>query len=405
MLGNGLQGSLLGVRAGLEGFGNGVTGAVMACFFIGFLTGSSWTPHVVRRVGHIRVFAALAAMASTSILLHPLFLDPWVWGAMRFVTGLCYAGIYVVAESWLNSFTNNDTRGQFLALYMFISFAGMGFGQLLLNLSDASGVDLFILASILISFAVVPMLLSATPAPGIEYNKPVGLRKLFGICPLGVTGMFVAGLINGSIFGMGAVYAHGSGLSIAEVAWFMGALIVGAAVLQLPIGKLSDMFDRRTVMTCNTFLAAVAALLVEYGPGDGRLWFYVATALFGGLGLSIHSLCLAYTNDFLEADEVLGASSEMVLILGAGSIVGPLAVGLLMDLFGPPMFFLWVMAVLTLFGLFAIWRMRHYAAPPMEEQGPYVAVPVQASTFDIAAEQSTVDADETDAAAHPPSGQ
>lgn len=386
MLGNGLQGSLLGVRAGQEAFGSGVTGLVMSCFFVGFLVGSAWTPRAVVRVGHIRVFAALTALASVAILVHAVFPTPFVWAGMRLVTGLCYAGIFVVAESWLNASADNENRGQLLAVYTLTTFLGMGGGQFLLRLADTQRADLFILASILISVAVVPMLLSATPAPQSDRNDSVGLRKLVRVCPLGTFGIFAAGLANGSIFGMGAVYAHEVGMSINGVAAFMGALIVGGAALQLPIGKLADIFDRRLVMTITTILAAAAALIADAAVNMSMLWFLVTMGLFGGLGLSLYSLSLAFTNDFLEPSELLGASSDLILALGIGSIIGPLAVGFIMDRFGPSGFFWWLFLVFGFFGLYALWRIKSVPALPMEEQGPYMVVPTQTPTLDLATE-------------------
>jgi MFS family permease len=375
----------LGVRASQEDFGSTLTGIVMSGFFVGFLLGSTWTPRAVRRVGHIRVFAALTAVASIAILIHALFVTPWVWGAMRFLTGLCFAGIFVVSESWLNDRTGNDTRGQLLAIYMATTFAGMGGGQFLLNLADPGRFDLFALASVLISFAVVPMLLSATPAPESGAPKPVGLLRLYVVSPLGTVGTFGAGITNGTVFGMGAVYASEVGLSVAEVALFMGALIAGAAVLQYPVGKLSDTLDRRIVITVVTFAAALLAVVAEQAAAWADPWLLIAAAAFGGLGLTIHSLCVAYTNDYLDNSEMVAASSGLVMVLGAGSILGPLLVGWIMDAVGPGGFFWWLAFIHSLIGVFALWRMTRRETRPLEEQGPYVAVPPRASPVATAA--------------------
>ena len=392
MLGNGLQGSLLGVRAASEGFGSSLTGLVMAGFFGGFLAGSKWTPKALQRVGHIRVFGALASTASISILVHSVFVDPVTWGAMRFVTGLCYAGIFVVAESWLNDRASNDMRGQMLAIYMMVTFAGMGAGQLMLNLSDPGGFDLFILVSVLISCAVVPILLSATPAPEFSTPKPVRLKRLYEASPLGVIGTFAAGLTNGTVFGMGAVYAHQSGMDIDHVSYFMGALIAGAALLQWPIGRLSDLFDRRIVITVVTFGAAGMALLADRLAGDGFAGLLVAAAGLGGLSLTIHSLCLAYTNDYLEPAEMTAASGGLVLILGLGSIIGPLVTGVLMDLIGPSGFFWWLALSHTGLGLLALVRMILRTSLPVAEQSPYMPVPARVSPIADAAAEEVVEA-------------
>ena len=206
MLGNGLQASLLGIRAGAEGFGTGATGLVMTCYYLGFLAGSILTPKVVKNVGHVRVFSALASLASVAALVHSVFLDPFTWGAMRFVTGFAYAGLYVVAESWLNDRATNETRGSLLSVYMVVLFGGLAGGQLLLNVADPGGFLLFVLASVLVSLALVPISLTAGPAPEFDAPTPVGLLELYRVSPLGVAGAMGTGLAHGVLFGMGAVY-------------------------------------------------------------------------------------------------------------------------------------------------------------------------------------------------------
>ncbi len=381
MLGNGLQGSLLGVRATQEGFGSSLIGLIMSGFFVGFLLGSVWAPRAVRTVGHVRTFAALASLASVSILAHALLVDPLVWGVMRFVTGFCYAGIFVVAESWLNDRTSNANRGQLLAVYMATIFLGMGGGQLMLNLADPGGADLFIAVSALISLAVLPILLSASPAPEAKAPRPVSLARLYRVSPLGTFGTFAAGIVNGTIFGMGAVYARETGLSVADTSLFMGALIAGAAALQWPIGKLSDLFDRRNVITLVTLAAAATALLAGQAGSAAGPWLFLAAAVLGGFSLTIHSLCIAYTHDYLDPAEMVAASSGLVLVLGAGSILGPLAVGPVIGTLGPSGFFWWLALVHLGLAAFALWRMTRRAPQPSEEQGSFMPAPTQTGSL------------------------
>ncbi len=390
MLANGLQGSLIGVRAAAEGFDPTVTGLVMAAFFAGLLAGSLWTPRGVRAVGHVRVFAAMAAISSVTILVHAVFVTPTAWGAMRFLTGFCYAGVFVVAESWLNARAPQRTRGGVLALYMGVTFGGMGLGQLLLNLAEIGEADLFILVSVLISLAVVPLLLSAVPLPASTGARAVSLRRLAAASPLGVAGVFVAGLANGTIFGMGAVYARSIGLTVADTALFMALLIAGAAVLQWPIGRLSDRFDRRRVITVVTAAAGLAALLaMQVRTVDTPLAMAIV-ALFGGLSLSVHSLSLAYTNDYLSADEMVGASGGLVLLLGIGSVIGPVIVGTLLAQVGPAAFHLWLAASHLALALFALWRMTRRAALPGDAQAPYVPTPLQGTEIATAVAEDAV---------------
>jgi MFS family permease len=282
---------------------------------------------------------------------------------------------------------------------MAVSFAGMGGGQLLLNLAAPTRADLFILVSILISFAVVPILLSAKPAPEAAAPTPVALTRLYRVSPLGTVGTFAAGLTNGTVFGMGAVYARQTGLSIAEVSLFMGALIAGAALLQWPIGKASDVIDRRKVITATTFAAAGIAVLARQAQLWPDVWLLAIAGVFGGLALTIHSLCLAYTNDYLDPGEMVAASSGLVLVLGIGSILGPMTVGWLMDLVGAGGFFWWLAAVHAGIGLFAVWRMTRREPRPIEAQGPYVAIPARLSPVATAAAEQAVAAAQAEAQA------
>jgi MFS family permease len=379
MLGNGLQGTLLGLRATLEGFSVGVIGIVMSGYFAGFLLGSTLTPKVVGQVGHIRVFAALASLASASALIHAVFVDPWVWGAMRLVTGFSYAGLYVVAESWLNDRATNETRGQILSIYMIITLGGMGFGQLLLNVADPGGFGLFVLISVLVSVALVPISLTAAPAPAFAAPLPVGLRQLYRISPLGLLGICGVGVAQGMVFGMGAVYARSAGLSIAETSLFMGAILLGGVLLQWPIGWLSDIIDRRRVITAVTFaaaaLAATAAALPEM-PLPGLL---AIACLFGGMNLPMYSLCNAHTNDFLAPAQMVGAGSALVLVSGVGATFGPMLAAVSITRLGPGGFFWMLGAVHAMIGLFALYRMARRSAMPLEEQGAFVAIPARTS--------------------------
>ena len=379
MLGNGLQASLLGIRAGAEGFGTGATGLVMTCFYLGFLAGSILTPKVVKNVGHVRVFSALASLASVAALVHAVFLDPYTWGAMRFVTGFAYAGLYVVAESWLNDRATNETRGSLLSVYMVVIFGGMAGGQVLLNLADPGGFLLFVLASVLVSLALVPISLTAGPAPEFDAPAPVGLRQLYRVSPLGVVGAMGTGLAHGVLFGMGAVYAGRIGLSVAQISLFMGVAITGGILFQWPIGRLSDRYDRRRVITVITFLAAIFAVAAMPAAATSHELLLVLTFLFGGMTLPMYSLCLAHTNDHLEPKQMVAASGTLVLLGGIGASFGPATAAGLMALLGPEGFFLTAAAVHALIGVFALYRMSRRAAMPLDEQG--TAVPVASAAL------------------------
>ena len=355
MIGDGLQGTLLAVRADLEGFSTTTTGIIMSSFYLGFLLGSIMTTKIVISVGHIRVFAALAALASAAILVHALFISTAVWIGLRLISGFCLAGLYVVAESWLNDKATNETRGQILSLYMIVTYIGVAIGQLLLNYADPSGFPLFILISILISVAVIPLLLSASPTPSFDESENLKLSELIRISPAGSMGMFVIGFVSAAFFSVGPVYAKRIGLELEYVSYFMAVSVLGTIFLQWPIGYLSDKFDRRRVIVIITFLAAISAVICSMIPTSSMPLLLLSVAVFGGLSLPLYSLCVAYTNDRLDPSQMVAASGSLVLISGIGAVLGPFLVSALMAQFGTMYFFLTLgfafllMTILTLF--------------------------------------------------------
>ena len=379
MLGDGLQGTLLAVRADLEGFSATLTGLVMSTFYLGFLFGSLLTPRITIKVGHIRVFAAFAALSSAAILVHALVVSVPVWMAMRLISGFCFAGLYIVAESWLNDRATNETRGKLLSLYMVVTYIGVGSGQLLLNLADPLDFELFILTSILISIAVVPLLLSAGSPPTFQDSVRISLRQLFHLTPLGIVSMFAVGLVTATFFALGPVYAQRIGLSIRDTSYFMTAAVVGTVILQGPIGALSDRYDRRLVLTLVTILTSVSALICIPAEDVSMLALFIAIALFGGLAFPLYSICIAYTNDHLEPTQMIAASGALVLVGGLGAVTGPILLAAIMDAFGHESLF-WSIAIIHgLTGLFAIFRMFSSAPVPMARQGPVKATAVHPS--------------------------
>lgn len=381
LLGNGLQGSLLGVRAAEESFGSTVTGIVMSGYFVGFLIGSQIAPRTIRRVGHLRVFAAVASLASIAILVQSLFVTPAVWALMRILTGYCLASAYIVTESWLNDRVTNEHRGGLLSVYMIVSYFGMGGGQLLLNTGDPAAHDLFILVSVLISFAAIPILFSLTPQPVQDAPERLGARALYAISPLGIFGSFATGILQGAVFGMGAVYGHTAGLSVGQIAVFMFVLIAGPALAQWPLGKLSDRMDRRRVITGLAAFGAVASLIAVVATGFWpRTLIYIAAGI--GVGpMLLYSLCIAYTNDHLRTEQMVAASSTLILVFGVGATLGPSTAGVLMDAFGATGF-LWLLGgVQTAVVAFALYRMRITETGPVEEQSPWSTNPARTAAL------------------------
>lgn len=382
MLGNGLQGSLLGVRANLEGFSTAITGFIMSGYFVGFLFGSIITPKILASVGHVRVFAALASLASTATLMHAVIPDPYVWGIIRIVTGFSFAGLYIVSESWLNDTATNETRGQILSFYMVIVFGCMAAGQFLLTLADPGGYKLFIVISVLVSLALIPSALTASPAPNIEQPKQLGIAKLYAISPLGVTAMLIVGMAQGAFYSMAAVYGGLINMSLAEISTFISLVIVGGALMQMPIGRLSDKFDRRQVILMTAILTAISAGAVFYLQAlEDRTWFFVGATLFGGFCMPLYSLCIAYINDYLEPEEMVAASSGLILVNGVGAVIGPIAISSLMAYFGSSAFFVFLAAAHVFIAVFTLYRMSSKVAMPLDEQGDFVAMPMRSGTI------------------------
>ena len=379
MLGNGLQNTLLGVRATLEGFGTATTGLVMTAYFAGFVAGSVIVPRLLANVGHVRVFAAVASLASGTALLHTVFVSPVSWGLIRIVTGFCFAGLYVVAESWINDAATNKTRGQLLSVYMIMVMGGMGCGQLLMNLSDPRGFELFVLVSVLVSFALIPITLSVGRAPVFEAPEWIGTRALFRASPLGVAGAFLIGIAHSALFSMGPVYATRIGLAVDRLSFFIAAALFGGLILQWPIGWLSDRFDRRKVIVAVAWIAAGAAFGAGVGGVDSYVLLIGTTALLGGMSLPLYSLCGAHTNDHLTPRQIVAASATLVLIGGLGLTVGPLLAAVLMGLTGPAGLF-WLLAVAHgCIGGYGLYRMVRRDPVPLDAQRTYDPVSLRTS--------------------------
>ena len=386
-LAHGLQGTLLGVRAIAEGFTFVATGLVVAGYYVGYLSGSIIIPILLKRVGHIRVFAALASLASIAILLHSVFLEPYMWFFIRILTGISMSGIYVIMESWLNDKSTNETRGQTLSVYMIITFSFVGLGQFLLNLSDPIEVDLFILVSILLSFALLPILLSSSEAPNISNPKRFSLKELFVISPLGFIGAFFTGLAHSAVFGYGAVYATAKQLSLFEISIFMVILTSCGAISQWPIGFISDKIDRRIVLVSVTLIASVLSLIIVASSYLSLIIFFILLAIYSSVSLPMYSLVIAHTNDFLQQDEIVGAVASIAVLVGVGAIFGPILASLFMNILGADGFFVYLFLVHGLLGMFGLYRMRK-RLKPTDLESQYVPLPRNISAAGI--ELSTI---------------
>ncbi len=388
----GVQGSLLGVRAQLEGFDSYLIGVLMSCYYAGFLIGSRLAPRMIQRVGHIRIFAALSAIASVTILVHSLYVQPWAWALMRLLTGFAFSVIYVVSESWLNQASTNANRGQILSIYTTILLTGICAGQFMLNLAPPTDFTLFILISVMVSIAGVPILLSAVTAPDLEEIERVSMAQLWYRTPMGVTGIILSQWVSSIIFSIGAVYVSELGMSVYEVANFMGALMAGGMILQWPLGKISDHIDRRWVIGLSSLVAAAIAILISFETVASTK-LYLLAFVFGGFSLSMYSVVVALTNDHLRPHEIVPASGTVILIAGITSVTGPITAVVWQQSLGEQSLFLLLATSLLLLAAISIWRALTIPALPAEykTQSTLQAAAIQVGTILHAEEEQPPD--------------
>ena len=383
MVGNGVQGTLLGIRGAIEGFSTSQMSIVMSAYFAGFLFGSKMAPELIRRVGHVRVFAALGSLISAVLVLYAVIPDWIVWTLLRVLIGFCFSGVYVTAESWLNNTASNENRGQALSLYMIVQMVGIIAAQALINFADPAGFLLFIIPSVLVSLAFAPILLSISPAPTSGTTKSMSIRELYGVSPLGVVGIFLMGGVFAAMFGMTAVWGTEAGLSVFEISVFTAAIYFGGLVFQYPIGWLSDRVDRRKLLVIVALIgSAGGAIAVLFNLSF--IWLLGVALIIGGISNPLYSLLVAYTNDYLDHDQMAAASGGLLFVNGLGAIIGPLAIGWLMALIGPSGFFLFIILLTTSLAVYALWRMTQRPAVSVAETGPFAAVSpvVSAATVD-----------------------
>jgi len=362
MVGNGVQGTLLGIRGNIEGFSTYELSYVMSAYFLGFLFGSLVAPQMIRKVGHVRVFAALGSLISAILVIYPVYPDWIVWTVLRVFAGFCFSGIYITAESWINNTASNETRGQALSAYMIVQMLGIIASQVLLNLPDSTGFALFIIPSVLVSLAFMPILLAPTPAPAFDSTRRISFGRLFRLSPLGCVGMLLTGGVFSAMFGMASVWGAQVGLSVREISIFVGSLYVGGLVLQYPIGWASDRLDRRMLIMGLSAVAAVTMLVAAFVPLPFTALIAVAVIL-GGITNPVYALLIAHTNDFLLREQMAGASAGLIFLNGFGAIFGPIVTGWMMETVGSGGFFLFIGLLFVALAGYALYRMTRRAAP------------------------------------------
>ena len=380
MAGNGLQGVALGVRAENLDFGDIITSIVMSGYYFGFLIGSLMVPKLLSFVGHVRVFAALSAIASSSILIHAFFEYATIWTLMRILTGFAYSGMYISAESWINEKATNKTRGALLSIYMIITMLGLIVGQLLTSFSEGEPSKPFIMISLLVSISVLPILLTASHAPEFEEPERISLLKVYNVSPLAMIGMLSHGMSAAVLFAIGAVYATKIGLSIQWTGIFMAMAMFGGLVFQYPIGWISDYFDRRTVILIVQSFAVITAFVaflseVFFLNPAFPLFLVLAVFIYGGFHMPLYSLYIAHANDYLTPNQIVSTSSMLVMVNGIGAVFGAPIVGYFMYLFGASAFFVTLGLMNLGMAVFVVVRIFSRESMPIEAQGPFVAMP------------------------------
>ncbi len=377
LTGGGLLTTLVGVRMSEEAFATEIIGVVAAAYSVGFVIATRVCPRVIAQVGHIRSFAAFAAMAAISTLAYPLLVEPWIWAIMRLTYGFSLAGLYMVIESWLNDRTPSDRRGQVLGIYSIVTYVALGGGQFLLLTGRTGGFELFSLAAMLIAAAVVPVTITRIASPALPEVGRVGVRELFAASPLGLVGSALAGVVAGSFLGLAPVFARDSGFDDLGIALLMGLSILGGFALQWPIGHLSDRFNRRDVLMGVSFAMAICSLAIVLATGQSQLAVIALAVLWGGLAFTLYPIAVSLANDFVEPSEMLGVSAGLLLVHGAGMIVGPLLASQLMAFVGPPGLFWTLAGAGVVLGSFA-WLRQQVGPPiPVGEPATYRVVPTE----------------------------
>ncbi|NIA67246.1 MFS transporter [Pelagibius litoralis] len=394
LMGNGLQGTLLPVRANSEAFSGIEIGILGSSYFLGFMAGCLYGPRLIRRAGHIRAFTALVAIASCVVLVHALFLNPVLWWVLRATTGLCFAVLFMIIESWLNEKSTNDTRGLIFSLYTIINLTVITIGQLMLGLAKPEDFPLFLLASILVSLAAVPIALTRAEAPAPVQSVSIRLLHLYRLSPVGVVGCLVAGLATGPIWALGPIFAQSNGANTWGVAIFMSIVVIAGAVGQWPLGRLSDKMDRRRVIIGAASGSAIAGIvLVAWSPSWG-ISLLALVFLFGLFTFPLYGLCVAHTNDHVEPDGYVEAASGLLLVLAIGAVIGPIATSVLTRFFGPDALFAVTASVQLCLAAFALHRMGQRAPAPEEEHVTFVESLNMAQT--VSTVDPTADTDEPD---------
>lgn len=363
LAGGGLFATLIAVRGQIEGFPITAIGLLTSAYYAGFIGGCLGTPYLVKRVGHVRVFAALSSLIASAALIHVLMVNIPVWILLRLVAGFAFAGLYMLIESWINEQAPNESRGQVLSIYRMVDLGAVTAGQFMLTLADPGDFVLFALVAIFISLAIFPISVSASQSPQAVTQTSLNIKKLVRASPLAVVGAFVVGLTNGSFWGVAPVFVQQLGHPIIVVSTFMSAAIFSGAVLQWPVGWLSDKFGRRAVMAVILVGSSLAGFFLWQFSPDSQQTLLIGAVLYGAFAMQVFGLCAAHANDYAGPNDFVAISGGLLLIYGVGSVIGPSVSPIFMSTYGPSAMFGFTGCMHALLFGYTIYRMTRRANP------------------------------------------
>ncbi len=373
LAGNGLQGTLITIRADMEGFSTAIIGLIGATYYLGFMLGCRYAPPLISAVGHIRVYAAFAAIGAVGALTMALAVGEVSWMAIRFVMGLVFAGLSMVTESWLNEQAGSKDRGRVLGLYRTVDLGAVTGGQFLLPIVGPQGSEIFIVVAIFFCLALVPVALSRSPSPKPPQAHDIKLTMIWGVSPLAAVGVLTIGLTNSAFRIIGPLYAGELDLNVLQVALFMSAGIAGGAIMPIPLGWLSDRYDRRWVMIATTTGAAIAGAFLSVLSGQNPQLIYVGSFLFGAFALPLYSLSIAHANDFAKSGDFIDVAAGLLFLFAIGAAIGPFAASLVMEVYGPAAVFIYTTVIHSALLVFVLVRMMARPSVPLAKRKSFVA--------------------------------
>lgn len=370
--GNTLLMTLLGVRMTLAEIDTKLIGWVLVCYSLGFVLGSIYCPRIVTRVGHIRSFAVFCALMSMVAIAHPLHLNLVSWALLRFMAGVSMAGLMLVVESWLSTRATNENRGTLFASYQVVFYLASAGGQLLLSFAKPSGTLAFSVASLLLSFALVPLALTRMEAPSIEQGERLSVRELMKVSSLGLVAVTLCGVVISAFNNIGPVYGSLINLDFNQIALFMATTVIAAMLFAWPLGRLSDLFDRRVMLLILSLLAGLSSLITAWWGQSQIVVLFISAEISIGIAAALYPVAVALVNDRLHSNQIVAASSTLLLFYGVGNCIGPILGSTLIASFGPSGLFISIGSCLLLLSAYTYWYIQNSRRIPVEAQETFV---------------------------------